>query len=43
MRYRHFQLYRIARLPAYAMDWDEKVVIYEYGMPPVPEAFDIYG
>lgn len=30
----HFKLYKIAKLPSYEVDWDEKVVIYEYGHPP---------
>ncbi|MCM1159161.1 MAG: class I SAM-dependent methyltransferase [Bacteroidales bacterium] len=42
MKRKRFKLYRIAKLPSYAMDWDEKVVIYEYGQPPEPEEFDIY-
>lgn len=31
MRHNGFKLYKIAKLPAYEMDYDEKVVIYEYG------------
>lgn len=31
MKNGRFKLYRIVKLPAYDMDWDEKVVIYEYG------------
>ena len=31
MKQNRFKLYRIAKLPSYVMDWDEKVVIYEYG------------
>ena len=34
MREKAFKLYRIVKLPAYNMDWDEKVVIYEYGQAP---------
>lgn len=34
MRNKRFRLYKIAKLPNYEMDWDEKVVIYEYGAPP---------
>lgn len=41
MKKMKFKLYRIAKLPAYEMDWDEKVVIYEYGAPPQKE-FNIY-
>lgn len=37
-----FTLYKIVKLPTYEMDWDEKVVIYEYGAPPHQEEFDIY-
>ena len=33
MKNKRFKLYRIVKLPAYEMDWDEKVVIYEYGEP----------
>ena len=32
MKWNHFKLYRIAKLPTYEMDWDEKVVIYEFGV-----------
>ena len=42
MKHNHFKMYRIAKLPTYDMDWDEKVVIYEYGHPPIPEEFNIY-
>lgn len=35
MQHKRFKLFRIAKLPNYDMDWDEKVVIYEYGEPPV--------
>ena len=31
MKWDNFSLYRIAKLPSYEMDWDEKVLIYEYG------------
>lgn len=31
MKTKHFKFYKIAKLPTYEMDWDEKVVIYEYG------------
>lgn len=41
MKQNQFKLYKIAKLPTYEMDWDEKVVIYEYGEPPVVE-FNIY-
>lgn len=34
MRHKGFKLYRIAKLPTYEMDYDEKVVIYEYGNAP---------
>lgn len=34
MKYKRFKLYGIAKLPTYDMDWDEKVVIYEYGQAP---------
>lgn len=43
MKHMHFKLFRIAKLPTYDMDWDEKVVIYEYGQPPVSEEFDVYA
>lgn len=33
MKKNNFKLYRIAKLPTYEMDCDEKVVIYEYGQP----------
>lgn len=38
MKRRQFKLYRIVKLPTYMMDWDEKVVIYEYGEAPVESA-----
>lgn len=41
MKRKQFKMYRIAKLPTYEMDWDEKVIIYEYGAPPEKE-FDIY-
>ena len=41
MKHKRFKLFRIAKLPTYEMDWDEKVVIYEYGEPPVPTAFEL--
>ena len=34
MKQKRFRLYRIVKLPAYVMDWDEKVVIYQYGDVP---------
>lgn len=34
MRHKGFKLYKIAKLPTYEMDYDEKVVIYEYGNAP---------
>lgn len=34
MRRMHFRVHHIAKLPNYDMDWDEKVIIYEYGAPP---------
>lgn len=34
MRNKGFALYRMVKLPNYNLDWDEKVVIYEYGEPP---------
>ncbi|MDE6760839.1 MAG: class I SAM-dependent methyltransferase [Lachnospiraceae bacterium] len=43
MKRKRFNIYGIARLPAYEMDWDEKVVIYEYGMPMQQTEFDIYA
>ncbi len=30
MKHKGFRLFRIAKLPAYEVDWDEKVMIYEY-------------
>lgn len=33
MRYNGFKIYKIVKLPSYEMDYDEKVVIYEYGEP----------
>lgn len=30
LRKQFFKLYRIAKLPSYDVDWDEKVVIFEY-------------
>ena len=41
MKHKRFKLFRIAKLPTYEMDWDEKVVIYEYGELPVPTAFEL--
>ncbi|MDE6433783.1 MAG: class I SAM-dependent methyltransferase [Lachnospiraceae bacterium] len=35
MRQKKFKLYKIAKLPTYEMDYDEKVVIYEYGHAPL--------
>jgi len=43
MKQNQFKMYRIAKLPSYEMDWDEKVVIYEYGHAPTSEEFDIYA
>lgn len=37
MKRKHFKMFRIAKLPTYDMDWDEKVMIYEYGVPPMSE------
>lgn len=34
MRNKGFALYCMVKLPNYNLDWDEKVVIYEYGEPP---------
>ena len=42
MKHNKFILYKVVKLPAYEADWDEKVVIYEYGAPPRLETFDIY-
>lgn len=42
LRKKQFRLHRIIKLPTYEMDWDEKVVVYEYGAPPQREEFDIY-
>ncbi len=42
MKNNRFKVFSIAKLPAYEMDWDEKVVIYEYGEPPVSDVFNIY-
>lgn len=42
LKRRQFTLYKVVKLPAYETDWDEKVVIYEYGEPSHPEKFDIY-
>ena len=42
MKYNHFTLYKLVKLPSYEMDWDEKVVIYEYGHPPGTTEFNIY-
>ncbi|MDO5154502.1 MAG: class I SAM-dependent methyltransferase [Eubacteriales bacterium] len=33
LRYNGFRLFKLVKLPAYEMDYDEKVVIYEYGTP----------
>jgi SAM-dependent methyltransferase len=38
MRYKGFKLYKIVKLPTYEMDYDEKVVIYEYGSSPAENA-----
>lgn len=38
MRRVNFSLYAIVKLPNYDVDWDEKVVIYQYGEPPYPQA-----
>ncbi|MBQ4057856.1 MAG: class I SAM-dependent methyltransferase [Lachnospiraceae bacterium] len=37
---KQFKLFRIVKLPAYEVDWDEKVVIYEYGEPPGLDVFE---
>ena len=42
MKHHKFKLYKVVKLPAYENDWDEKVVIYEYGSPPGLTDFDIY-
>ena len=42
MKRKKFILYKIVKLPTYEMDWDEKVVIYEYGAPPHSDHFNIY-
>lgn len=42
MKHHKFKLYKVIKLPTYEMDWDEKVVVYEYGSAPLPEIFDIY-
>lgn len=42
MREKNFRLYKLVKLPTYNQDWDEKVVIYEYGQPPRLSEFDIY-
>lgn len=42
LKRKKFVLYQLVKLPTYEMDWDEKVLIYEYGEPPHPEEFDIY-
>lgn len=42
LKKKRFLLHKIVKLPTYAMDFDEKVVIYEYGGPPELEEFDIY-
>ena len=38
MKQNRFRLYRIVKLPTYVSDWNEKVVIYEYGEPPISPA-----
>lgn len=43
LKYQKFELHDIVKLPSYEMDWDEKVVIYRYGNPPMSEFFDIYA
>lgn len=40
MRNSQFKLFRIVRLPTYEMDWDEKVLIYEWGQAPEQETAD---
>lgn len=42
MKQNQFKVFQIAKLPAYETDWDEKVVIYEYGAPPEQEIFNVY-
>lgn len=42
MKHRHFKLYQVVKLPTYDMDWDEKVVIYEYGEPPAVPWYESY-
>lgn len=42
MKYNKFKLYKLIKLPTYEQDWDEKVVVYEYGSAPSPGEFDIY-
>lgn len=37
MKRKKFNIFGIAKLPTYETDWDEKVVIYEFGAPPVQE------
>ena len=42
LKHKKFILYKVVKLPMYDMDWDEKVVVYEFGQPPRPQGFDIY-
>ena len=42
LKQKKFILHKIVKLPTYMMDFDEKVVIYEYGCPEEPEEYDIY-
>lgn len=42
LRKMQFQMYKIVKLPNYDTDWDEKVVVYEYGEAPFQEWFDVY-
>lgn len=43
MRDKRFKLHKIVKLPAYEMDFSEKVVIYEYGQAPENELPNIAG
>ena len=42
LKKKRFVFHKLVKLPTYEMDYDEKVVIYEYGNPQKPESFDIY-
>lgn len=37
LRYQGFALFRLVKLPAYNVDYDEKVLIYEFGSAPEPQ------